>query len=103
MHSIAPYLTQLRKLDFVHDAQILSIGPSEISATGSGYEVEITTPTASKRFHAQVVPAHFNRAVASKLITDFRKLQGSWLLAAPTISNMLAEYLADNQVNYVDL
>ncbi|MBD3336200.1 MAG: hypothetical protein GF355_11855 [Candidatus Eisenbacteria bacterium] len=104
-HDLAPYLEHLRDLPFVRRIEIVDDGvvadgqPLRLDAA-----VRIWTPRGRHRLLVEVKRTHLTETLVHGIIAQTTQIKSDqWILFAPYVGRPMAQHLAANDVNYVDL
>lgn len=96
------YVERLLELPFVEEAQFVpDIGGREPLRDGL---LRIVTPTGTVEFIVEAKRTHLTRTLADGVIAQTTRYDPSpWILLAPHVGRPLAQYLDEQDVNFVDL
>ena len=93
------YLPHLRALPFVREARILKEANPLADAT-----LKLRTPTGVHEFLVEQKQTHLTYALADLLLTRHQgEERADWILFAPYVGRKMAQYLARNRANFMDL
>lgn len=100
-HRAEPYLTGLRKLPFVRQADLVEGGHPE-----ADYALVLRTRKGTHKYDVQEARTHLTRELVDHLATRFNvqrtKKARPWMLFAPYVGAGMAEQLARLDIQYVD-
>lgn len=97
-HPYDKYLLQLRKLPFVREARILKRANPLLDTT-----LKLRTPTGTHLFLVELKRTHLTHALADLLVTRRGKDQANRIIFAPHVGRGIAQHLAGNRANFIDL
>ncbi len=93
------YLAQLSELPFVREARVRERANSPADAI-----LKLRTPTGVHEFLVELKQTHLTYALADLFLARHQgKVRARWILLAPYIGRKMAQYLARNRVNFMDL